>query len=79
MTKPKPLTCPECGCAELQLIETTTRYYALESATTALVRAIPDWPPDIDDEGENQRLRCSACTHEWPIPKGTAFDFEGGE
>lgn len=78
--KPKvtPLVCPKCGGSELRLIEDVTRYYRLSKATTAAVKAVADWPPDIDNDGENQRLHCSngLCLHEWPILDGVALDWE---
>jgi hypothetical protein len=58
--------CPKCGATNLQFIETVDRYYHVAGVNDDGVYIIePDWPPDIDDEGAEQRLSCRDCYYTW--------------
>lgn len=70
------LTCPKCGGDDaIRLLEDVTRYFDIRKSTTRRVVAVADWPPDIDDEGENTRLQCRTCMHEWPLDAAISLEW----
>lgn len=60
--------CPKCDGTDLQYIETVDRYCDVIGATDDGVYILdPSWPPNIDDEGTNERLCCKTCEHTWHL------------
>ena len=73
-TDVKPIACSKCGKTNVQVVEDVRRFYPAGMHKGKLV-ALPSWPPDIDDEGENHRLYCPDCQHEEPLPKPEDCDY----
>lgn len=60
--------CPKCNGTDLQYIETVDNYCPVIGVTDDGIYTLdPVWPPDIDEEGTNGRLRCKSCKHTWHL------------
>ena len=81
----KKLKCPECGWdgtedgvngGWFRYLETVTNDRRVEGFNAdGVLEVSGDDHIAIDDCGENHRLMCGNCMHEFPIPEGIEIDF----
>lgn len=58
-------TCPSCEQeGTLRLKERVFRHYDIRIGENGGVQALPDWPPDIDDDGDLLVVYCKHCLWE---------------
>jgi DNA-directed RNA polymerase subunit M/transcription elongation factor TFIIS len=67
-TKLRVFRCRKCGSADVELVEMVKRYFrVLGSEADGRVNVENFWPPDISDEGTDQRISCRSCGYSFDI------------
>jgi hypothetical protein len=70
------ITCPECGYNGVRYVEDISCYREVYSLADGVLEIDGLYKTDgYDEDGQNPRLQCEHCCHEWPIPEDLELDF----
>jgi hypothetical protein len=79
--KPRPITCPKCGCDEVRFVEDVAVFYEIQGRNEAGQILVDTTSRSESEMGHNLRLACwdSGCMHTWPLSEDWSIEWVDGE
>jgi hypothetical protein len=75
ITPHNPLVCPQCGGEEIAYVEDIGNWRRVRALNGSTLVIDGLYSTEGYDDGDNPRLQCRDCVHEWALPADVEMEF----